>query len=437
MLAKRIILSLLLTGLLLVLYFQRVFVDSPEPDHATAQELIDLFTPEPATVNKISEHVNPVKSNDTENVGRQPESTTASNNLKKINIFGRVVDEYRQPIENVLISEEHFFYYTRSDSDGFYRLAVELPKHRFPLLKFLRSGYEGNSFDIVGGESGVDSQVELNVTLLESVESIKVNGWIGNETGENLSRQKISIYSRTNQGLKNISRTVISDENGEFVFEAVKPDADYELDVLSSAQYAPYSIQDLILNRTTPRLNIILKKLKFIQLSGMFVGIEGTPVPNFEIDIMNISTGIHLRRIASDSSGFFSLDNFPAGDVIFFSKAPEHLRITGLTLTENEYRHLTLVVDKGSYQISGWVSDQNGVTVKRAMVMFDAEVVREGIKSVSNRSTVTNNNGYFQFEELANTQHQITIYAKGFSKKELLHRFNSPSSDVYITLSPQ
>ena len=235
MLAKRIILSLLLTGLLLVLYFQRVFVDSPEPDHATAQELIDLFTHEPATVNKISEHVNPVKSNDTENVGRQPESTTASNNLKKINIFGRVVDEYRQPIENVLISEEHFFYYTRSDSDGFYRLALELPKHRLPLLKFLRSGYEGNRFDIASGESGVDSQLELNVTLLESVESIKVNGWIGNETGENLSRQKISIYSRTNQGLKNISRTVISDENGEFVFEAVKPDADYELDVLSSA----------------------------------------------------------------------------------------------------------------------------------------------------------------------------------------------------------
>jgi len=221
------------------------------------------------------------------------------------------------------------------------------------------------------------------------------------------------------------------------VFEAVKPDINYELEVYPSPDYAPYSIQELILTRTTPRLIITLKTLKFIQVSGMFVDVEGAPVPNFEIDLISVSTGTHVRRIASDSSGFFSLDNFPAGEVRFLSRPPEHFTITGLTLVENQYKHLMLIVDKGTYQISGWVSDQDGIAVDRAMIMLDSEVLSEGIRSVSNRSTITDRSGRFQFDQLTDTPHQITIYAKGFDKKELLHRFQSPASEVHIALSRQ
>lgn len=121
----------------------------------------------------------------------------------------------------------------------------------------------------------------------------------------------------------------------------------------------------------------------------------------------------------------------------FSSRAPETFKITGLTLAENEYRHLMLIVDKGTYQITGWISDQNGVAVKRAMVMLDAEILSEGIRSVSNRSTVTDSTGYFQFEQLADTSHQITVFAKGFDKKELLHQFQSPTSEVHISLTRQ
>ena len=437
MLVKWLVLLLLLTGLIMLVYLQNGFVGGPRFDIDNAPKLADKFVQEAELDTKIPRIINSANSNVTKSTQRQSGSKVASNNQKKIEIYGRVIDQDNRPIENVLVSEDEYFYYSRSDSEGNYRLALEIPKHRFPKLNFLRSGYEGKKFDLANGASVNDVQMELNVTLLESIESISVGGWIGNENGENLPGQKIGLYSSGNQGLKDIDRTVVSDGNGEFVFEAVIPDVDYQLEVYTSEQYAPYSVQDLILTRTTPRLNITLSKLKFIQVSGMFVDIEGAPVPDFEIDMINVSTGIHVRRIKTDSSGFFYQENFPTGEIRFLSRPPEHFRINGLRLAEYESKPLKLVVDKGGYQISGWISDQNGLAVDRAMVMFDAEVEREGIKSVSNRSTVTDSNGYFRFGELANTPHQITIYARGFKKKELLHHFQSHSSEVYIPLTPQ
>jgi hypothetical protein len=430
-------LILLLTGVISVLLLQRFFVNMTGPDQIETQKPVNLIPIESFANYNGSLDIDPFKSNGATSTVQPVILLSASDNLKKIQVFGRVLDEYRQPVENVLVSEDRYFYYTRSNSDGLYRLTLKLPKHKFPVLNFLRSGYEGDRVYISADQTKNSPEVELNVTLLESTDSIKVSGWIGNEIGENLPGQKIGIFSRGSQSLKNIDQTAVSDENGEFVFEALKPDIDYELEVYTSPQYAPYSIHDLILTRTTPRLNIVLKKLKFLQVSGMFVDVHGAPVPNFEIDMINISTGIHLRKIVSDSSGFFSLDNFPSGEVRFSSRPPEHFTITGLKLTENEYKQLTLVVDKGSYQLSGWIIDQNGVAVNRAMVLFDAEVTREGIKSASNRSSVTDSNGYFHFDQLANTPHQITIYATGFNKKEILHRFQSRSSEVFISLSPQ
>lgn len=428
-------------GLAFLLYFQHFSADKLKPRYSAEQDLLDMGSSRPVVDNSYYQYNYPVKSNNTESTGQQifpaPRAGNSSARLKRVVIFGRVIDEYQQPIESVLVSEDRYLFNTRSDANGQYRLIIELPNNKYPMLNFLRTGYEGDRRGISASELENNPDVELNVTLIESSDSIKLNGWISNEYGESLSGQKIRISSWGYQGEESMYLTVVSDENGEFVFEALKSDINYELEVYTSPDYAPYSIPELILTRTPPRLIITLKTLKFIQVSGMFVDVDGAPVPNFEIDLINVSTGTHVRSISSDSSGFFSLDNFPEGEMRFSSRAPENFKITGLTLAENEYKHLMLIVDTGTYQISGWISDQYGVAVNRAMVMLDAEVLSEGIRSVSNRSTVSDSAGYFQFDQLADIPHQITIYAGGFNKKELLHRFQSPASEVHISLTRQ
>lgn len=442
MIAQRLLLSLLVMVLASILYFQVFTVDKPQPDHSTGQDQIDRLSGEIVADNRDVQDSNPVKSNNTETTRHQaivgPSSGNAENSsiyIKRIEIFGSVIDEYNQPIEDVLVSEDRYLFNTRSDSKGQYRLTLELPKHRFPILNFLRTGYKADRVGISIEDLKNDSVAELNVTLVESSESVKLDGWISNEVGESLPGQIIRIASWGYQGQESIHYTVISDEKGEFVFEAVKPDIEYELEVYTTPEYAPYSIEELAVTRTPPRLNIILKWLKFIQISGMFVDSAGAPVPNFEIDIKNLSTKIHIRTIVSDSSGFFSLDKFPAGEMEFLSSAPEYFKISGLTLAENEYRNLILIIDRGIHQLSGWVSDQNAVAIDRAMVTLDAEIMSDGIQSISIRSKMTDSTGKFHFDRLGDVEHMITIYAKGFDKKEQLHRFRSLTSEVHISLS--
>jgi len=443
MVAKQLLLFLSLLGLLSLGYFQHIYVDEPKLDYSMKQDLIDTFSSESVADSLRSVHSTPVDSNDSESMKhkRIPVSLVnniknLSNKLKHIEIFGQVVDEYYQPVKNVRVSEDRNSYNnTRTDSNGQYRLTLELLKHKSPKLNFLYSGYKAEKVSIPTEDLKNTSEASLNVTLIESIESINVDGWIGNEIGENLSGQKIHIAFFGYRNQQPIYQTVISDEKGEFVFEAIKPDIDYKLEVYPTREYASYSIENLTVTRTQPRLNIILKALNFIRINGMFVDSEGVPVPEFEIDIKNLSTGRHTRKIAGDSSGFFSLENFPVGELEFSSKAPEFFRISGLTFAENEYRDLILKIDRGFHQIAGWVTDKNGVAIDRAKVTLSAEIMNDGIQSTSIRSIVTDRTGEFHFDQLSSVEHMLTIDSKGFNKIEQLHRFELPASALHISLS--
>ncbi|MCZ6488274.1 MAG: hypothetical protein O6703_08880, partial [Gammaproteobacteria bacterium] len=109
----------------------------------------------------------------------------------------------------------------------------------------------------------------------------------------------------------------------------------------------------------------------------------GVPVSDFEINVRNTTTNSLVRMVSTDSSGFFKLDRFPAGELQFLTPYPEYFKITGVTLAPNETRSLNLVIDKGTHYLSGWVSDQNGVPVDNAKVTLDAEINRGTTKSLS------------------------------------------------------
>ncbi|MFV2032619.1 MAG: carboxypeptidase-like regulatory domain-containing protein [Gammaproteobacteria bacterium] len=442
MLTKWLILSLLVMGLVSLLYFRPLSVDKTLPDRITERDRIDLLSNDTGIYSRDDGEA--AKSSDSEITGYPLVGEPAPGNAedvidttRRFEIYGRIIDEYNQPIEGVLVSEDRYWYSTRSNSDGQYRLALELPKLKYSMLTFERAGYRADRVGVSTEDLKIDARTGLNITLAESSDSVKLGGWISNDIGESLPGQKIRISSWGYQGQDSIIHTVLSDEKGEFVFEAVRPDINYRLEVFPSPDYAPYSIEELSVTRTPPRLNISLRRLKFIQISGMFVDSGGNPVPNFEIDIKNLTTGIHVRKIVSDSSGFFNLEKFPAGKMRFSGSAPEFFDINGLSLSENEYRNLILVVDRGIYQLSGWVSDQNGVAVSGARVTLDAEIVSDGIQSISIRSAVTDSMGRFEFDQLGDVEHVITVYAKGFETKELLHRFQSSIGDVQILLDRQ
>ena len=354
---------------------------------------------------------------------------------RRLEIFGSIVDQHDQPIDSVIVAEERYFHRTQSDADGKYRIFVGMPLNQYPVMRFLRNGFQDKSIKLGAGVLKQKSVLKLDVVLDDDPDSIKVDGWVGNDIGASLEGLKIQISSRDKFGVVRVFYTTFSDNRGFFTFEGIRSGDLYRLTVLSPPEYLYYVDEEFSVSHNTPQINIVLESLKFIDIDGMIVNPKTEPVPNFVIYISNISTGTHARKLETDSSGFFSLRKFPAGDVILSTQGPAYFKIKGLTLAPNEYRNLRLVVDKGDHHLLGWVSDESGVPVSKALVTLNSEIKAGTIEYLSYRVQGSDSAGNFNFDSVGSGAHLITVEAPGFKRKEITHRFESQTDKIHIPLS--
>ena len=149
----------------------------------------------------------------------------------------------------------------------------------------------------------------------------------------------------------------------------------------------------------------------------------------------NLTTGVHSRKIVSDSSGFFTLEGFPLGEVSLSTRGTEFYKISGLRLTDLDYANLVLVVDQGDRYLSGWVSDENGIAVEKAMVTLDASITNGSIEYYSYRSQSTDSNGRFNFDKVAGGELRISVYANGYNNLNAVHSLPTQSDQLQLTLT--
>ena len=422
--------------------------DVHEPDHGNQLELIEkmrlddllsvnsnpggagVVEPNPEPGNEIESDFRSTS----ENVNQPADSNPPG--LERLEVFGIVVDENNLPIDDVLISDEISGYGTRSNADGHYRIFLQLPKIKNPLLNFLRTGYKGKRIDISAEAFKNEHALELNVTLNEATNTTSLHGWVGNDIGAGLPNLKIRLVPKGSLGIGTDFYVVHSDDKGDFSFEGVRSGLVYKLEVYAPPGYSGFTIHVLKITQNTPRLNIVLDQLNLINFRGMVVNTEGAPVAEFKMLVESVSSNFPVQSISTDSSGFYSLGEFPTGEVKVSTLAPEYFRISGITLDRNQAQNLILVVDKGTYFLSGWVSDENGIPLENARVTLEASFNNGAIKSYSYRSRHTDNAGGFSFTDVGGRSHLITVYAEGLKKKEMTHQFTSPSDNIHITVSP-
>jgi hypothetical protein len=356
-----------------------------------------------------------------------------------IEIFGRVVDRQQQPIEDVMITEERYFSSTRSDARGNYRLLLDLPRHRYPTLHFLRHGFSGKRITADKTQLRQKPVVEINLALDDNPDSVKLSGWVGNDAGVALAAVRVEITAVETGNGDSFYLTVFTDANGNFNLEGVGVGEKHRLSVKPASEYQGYQDNDFVVNPNPEQISIVLNLLKLVDIDGMILSPEAAPIPDFELQVSNITTGIHTGRIVSDASGFFSLKRFPLGAISLTSRltsrGAEYFKISGLTLTDNEYRNLILIVDKGSHQLSGWVSDENGIGVAKAMVTMTAIMRAGSIENFSYRSQSTDQAGRFAFANVGGGEHQLSVYANGFDNHDRIHRFDAQSDEIQISLT--
>jgi len=364
-----------------------------------------------------------------------PLAPTTGSGSRLINIFGTVSDSEGEPLEDVLITEERYFYSSSSDAFGNYRLLLDLPYHRLPTLNFLRAGFRGKRIELTRADLQPGPVYQLDVGLAETTDTLRLAGWVADDLGVALEGVRVEISAVASDQESNFYLTVFSDERGNFTLEGVRSETRYKLTATLAPDYPIYSDSEFYLGSEPEQIDIVMKSLKFVDLGGMILTPAGSPVANFEMYISNLTSGVRSRKIVSDSSGYFTLAHFPLGEVSLSTRGAEFYKITGLEIGEANYSNLQLVVDRGDHYLGGWVNDDNGLPLEKAMVTLDATRIDNGIEYLSYRSQGTDVNGKYGFDNIAPGKYRISVYATGFNKLESIYSLQRQSAPLHLKLT--
>ncbi len=276
--------------------------------------------------------------------------------------------------------------------------------------------------------------IEQSAEPIRPENLVAQQGWVGNASGAGLAEVEVRVESSGFDGEEITAHGATTNQRGEYRFQELVKGRQYKLEIKPSGHYAGFSLDAFTAGTTDALPEIVLKQIKLVDVDGMIVDANNAPLADFEFSVHSLSVEFPDQLIRSDSSGFFNLSAFPAGELRIATNSADYYRIKGVELLPDEYRNLTLVIDRGNYYLSGWVSDDNGAPLADVQVTIKSAFAVDGYHSFSYRSTVTDGNGAFEFAQLGGHRLTLGIYASNFKTLIRQHEFKSFSDNLEITL---
>lgn len=272
--------------LALALYWSiasRLLLDPPSTDSsiASAERFTETLQSGPPPVTR--DEKDPVahsKQIDSDDVHR--------GSTRTIEIYGRVMDGNGQPIDDVLVTEERYFLNTPSNVQGNYKLLMDLPTHRYPTLNFLRQGFRGKRISLTRAVLQQSTSYELDLELEENPLSVRLSGWVGNEIGVALKGARVELTALQPPGGESFTLTVFTDSRGNFFLEGVRAEEPYSLSINLAPEYSIYRDPDFSVGLNPEQINIVLESLRFVDIDGMMLNRDSSPVADFEISFFYI-----------------------------------------------------------------------------------------------------------------------------------------------------
>ena len=268
----------------------------------------------------------------------------------------------------------------------------------------------------------------------ETSHTDRLAGRIVNMDGEGLANIKMRLRTQRSQDRKFILRQTVTDAKGEFVLGDLDPQGVYLLFTEALSEYPGYRLNGFTLDSLPVPFEIRLKRLNLVDIEGTVVDAEHAPVANFTLTIDSIDAEYPSRTVTSDISGYFRLEAFPAGGLKIYTATPEYFRILGLRTKAEEYRNLTLVIDRGRYKLAGRVLDEHNSPIVPARITLNSVIVGSEYHSRASRTSLTDASGHFEFNGLGGIAHTLGVYANGYKPHIEYHEFQSFSDHLEIRL---
>lgn len=325
---------------------------------------------------------------------------------KQILINGLISGEDGAPIANARIQTPAGDGIISSAS-GQYRLSMVAEPDRSYSLRFNAQGYREETRHVHASTANKASTVNVDVQMVKAG-GVSAEGTVISANGQPVVGATVWL---TSPGL-NVRGQAMTNDLGAFLIPGLKASDDYRI-IVNRSGFARYQQNNLELDAQSLPLAIELKVLPVGNITGSITDVDGTPVPDFTINVVSVDSNGQALTVASDDNGYFQADGIPSGEIRFQTRSEPSISLTGLQLPEGQRVQADLVVDWGRFSIAGVVQSEAGEPYANARIIARWNGSRNGLISDSTRVTQTNTTGEFSFSELGPGVHEIIVESNG------------------------
>ena len=227
-----------------------------------------------------------------------------------------------------------------------------------------------------------------------------------------------------------------SDARGRFSIPDVAPGSDYEVRVESDGRYRTKTRSGVVIPAEGLELDLALEPAARARLAGRMVDAHGTSIPGRTLLLQGSHQPGQRVLITGDERGEFRVDTAPTGQLAFTTRRVPHLLVRGPLLTPGTEADVLLVLDEGSYELTGTVVGERGVPVEGAVLKLSWFYKQGGSIASSARTAVTDASGGFRFDDLGPGSHELFVRAAGYEEARETVAVSWNSGDVELRLRP-
>ncbi len=346
-----------------------------------------------------------------------------------LRVTGTVTNSSGEPLDRVWVGlDARRDRSALTDADGNYVLRLDSDQAATDSkIRFYLRGYEVELHPLATAR---DQGRQLNVTLRPVEDAVSVTGIVESEQGQPIAGATVALKSQA----LGTQYQAVTNRDGAFSFSDAKAGQGYSLRIFPKGRYLDYSRHKINVPDDGLSLEISLKSLETGRLVGRMIDEQGNPVVGFRLWVVASGATQGAMPISSDDQGYFELAEAPAGSLTFDTRSSPRLAVRGVTLQPGGEQDVVLVLDWGEEELTGEVGGERGEPIAGAEVSLSWSHASGDVLGTSQRTTRTNPDGSFRFQQLGPGQHHLKVRAPGYRSIEEHYDIGEHAAEVEVRL---
>lgn len=283
---------------------------------------------------------------------------------KEITLLGTVTDDKNNPVEGVnLVFNGSLVKNIKTNKQGEYAATFELKTLRendLVNIRFVKLGYTPQSLSLKSSNLS-NPEEKLRDIALNRLSGFSIRGYVRNEaSNRGVALQRVSFYSAKQQ---RATRIVSTDINGYFDVPYVPPGDDYEVRIITSANYSYDTAQplsDIVVTNSPVDVSLYVQA-KQENTDDFVIELVGTalqPLAGIELTLSQSAKSIATATTNENGQARFS--HVPLGRLNLSAPAL-NMRVNGLE--REKHQNTQLLADTGFNELVVHVLDKAGQAV--------------------------------------------------------------------------